>query len=301
MKKSIIIFLAWTLCLGACHLNKSKKSYPYLFAMENLVAWCIVPFDSRERSHEERAQMLNDLGIRQLAYDWRPEHLLTFPEEITVLMDHGIKLRSVWFWIDGTENIIDEQNERILKILEEQQVQTELWVSFNDQFFDGLGDEDKLSKAVFAVRNISGQAREIGCNIALYNHGGWFGDPVNQVKIIQALPDEQIGIVYNFHHGHTQIDEFGKLMNIMKPYLTAVNINGMSVNGPKILPVGQGDSEFEMLSILKRSGFDGNIGIIGHVEDVDVKTVLERNLSGLRSILERMGDEVALSTYLSQQ
>jgi len=52
---------------------------------------------------------------------------------------------------------------------------------------------------------------------------------------------------------------------------------------------------------LKRSGFDGNIGIIGHVEDEDVKTVLERNLSGLRSILERMGDEVALSTYLSQQ
>ncbi len=33
------------------------------FAQSNLVAWCIVPFDAKERSPEERAQMLNDLGI----------------------------------------------------------------------------------------------------------------------------------------------------------------------------------------------------------------------------------------------
>src|SRR5262245_59245051 len=36
---------------------------PDLFARENLVAWCIVPFDSKKRGPEERAAMLKKLGF----------------------------------------------------------------------------------------------------------------------------------------------------------------------------------------------------------------------------------------------
>ena len=32
-----------------------------LFARENLVAWCIVPFDAKKRSPEDRAAMLKKL------------------------------------------------------------------------------------------------------------------------------------------------------------------------------------------------------------------------------------------------
>src|SRR5690242_2920825 len=49
-----------------------------LFARDNLVAWCIVPFDSRQRSPEDRADLLKRLGFRRFAYDWRAEHLPTF-------------------------------------------------------------------------------------------------------------------------------------------------------------------------------------------------------------------------------
>ena len=56
----------------------------------------------------------------------------------------------------------------------------------------------------------------------------------------------------------------------MLPYLNTVNINGMNSEGPKILTVGEGQSEKQMLSLLKESGFDGNIGIIGHLQDEDV-------------------------------
>ena len=38
-----------------------------LFRRENLVAWCIVPFDSQHRTPEQRAEMLVKLGIHQLA------------------------------------------------------------------------------------------------------------------------------------------------------------------------------------------------------------------------------------------
>src|SRR5215813_1508042 len=52
-----------------------------LFARDNLVAWCIVPFDSKKRGPEERAVMLKRLGFTRFAYDWRAEHVASFDAE----------------------------------------------------------------------------------------------------------------------------------------------------------------------------------------------------------------------------
>ena len=52
------------------------------------------------------------------------------------------------------------------------------------------------------------KAEEIGCTMALYNHGDWFGEPENQVRIIEAMDNDQVKIVYNFHHGHHQVEQF---------------------------------------------------------------------------------------------
>ena len=38
-----------------------------LFARSNLVAWCNEPFDAKKRGPEERAAMLQQLGLRRLA------------------------------------------------------------------------------------------------------------------------------------------------------------------------------------------------------------------------------------------
>ena len=44
---------------------------PDLFAPDNLVAWCIVPFDAKKRGPTERVEMLQKLGFKKYAYDWR--------------------------------------------------------------------------------------------------------------------------------------------------------------------------------------------------------------------------------------
>jgi sugar phosphate isomerase/epimerase len=103
--------------------------------------------------------------------------------------------------------------------------------------------------------------------------------------------------VYNFHHAHLQVKEFPELLVKMLPYLKTVNLNGMKVEGPKILTIGQGDQELGMLKTLKESGYNGSIGIICHIETEDAKVVLERNLNGLKTVLKTMGDEAALATY----
>lgn len=293
--KLVLCAVLFGICLSA---SSQKNTGTGLFDRENLVAWCIVPFDKMKRTPAERAAMLKELGITQLAYDWRDEHLPTMEEEIRTLKRNNIRLKSVWFWVNGgPDGALDRANDFILNTLKENDVRTELWLSFNDRFFAGISDEDKLKKAVSTVGNILERAREIGCTVHLYNHGSWFGEPENQVKIIETLGVKDIGIVYNFHHARHQVSQFPALLKMMKPYLTTVNINGMKEGGPMILTVGDGDKELGMLRQLKASGYKGSIGILSHVDNEDAKIVLQRNLEGLKKLLNTMGEKKALATY----
>jgi hypothetical protein len=61
-----------------------------LFALENLHAWCVVPFDARKRGPEERAAMLQKLGFKRFVYDWRPKDIPTFDAEIEALKSTGL-------------------------------------------------------------------------------------------------------------------------------------------------------------------------------------------------------------------
>lgn len=300
MKRSATYFIIICLVLVcACQTDKRSGANPDLFHKGNLVAWCIVPFDSMERTPEERAMMLNELGIKQLAYDWRTRHLPTFPLEIRSLKYLNIRLKAVWLWIDpdSTQNLIDSANQKIFDIVKQSNSKTDFWLGFSNRYFEGLPDEEKLMKAVAAVNHIDSLANSMGCTISLYNHGDWFGEPLNQIRIIEKTGSKNIGMIYNFHHAHAQVKDFPQLLEKMLPYLKTVNINGMKTGGPQIVPLGAGDLELEMLKTVKQSGYNGSIGIIGHVEDADVKVVLQRNLDGLKSLLKEMGDERALATY----
>jgi hypothetical protein len=46
-----------------------------------------------------------------------------------------------------------------------------------------------------------------------------------------------------------------------------------------------------MIQTLLDSDYDGPIGVLGHIEDEDVKVVLQRNLEGLASLLKQLEAE----------
>lgn len=266
-------------------VQKNQSSEPDIFSRENLVAWCVVPFDAAERTPLERAEMLNELGLSKLAYDYRDKHIPSFKEEIAVMEQHHIAMSAVWIWLDPKgDDILGNAGRSIMAILEETGTQTELWVSFPEHVFSELTDDQALEKAVDVLSQVMDRAEELGCSMALYNHGDWFGEPENQVRIIEAMDRENVKIVYNFHHGHLQVDDFAGLMDLMLPHLSTINLNGMIVEGPKIVPLGQGDLELEMLRIIKAKGYKGSIGIIGHTDGLDIKPVLEANLEGLEKL-----------------
>ncbi len=253
-------------------------------AMDDLIAWCIVPFDSRKRSPEERIAMLERLGFKRYAYDWRAEHLPDTAREFRLAREHGIRVEAVWLWVDAGSDRpgkLSEANERLLAALAEAGLSTQIWVGFAPNYFEGRGEEEKVARGVEMVRYLSKRAAETHSRVALYNHGDWFGEPENQIRIIKALPGRELGLVYNFHHGHQQIDRFDALVKTMRPYLWAVNLNGMRPEGPMILPFGAGTHERQMLQRVLESGFTGPFGVLGHVDDADVEEVLRGNLRGL--------------------
>jgi len=296
MYKSVTLILALSI-LVSCQ-TKHHGDNNLLFAKSNLMAWCVVPFDSLERVPQERAAMLKELGITKLAYDWREKHLPTFKEEIKDLKDNKIELKAVWFWIATTEaKQLDSANQIMFNMIKESNIKTDFWIGIAKEFFDGLTDEQKLVKGVEALKSLHKMASGIGCTINLYNHGDWFGEPDNQIRIIEKSGLKDVGIIYSFHHAHNQIKDFPARLDRMKPYLKAININGMKADGPQILPIGKGDSELEMLKAIKASGYNGPIGILGHIAEKDVKKVLEGNLKGLKKLLGEMGENEALATY----
>src|SRR5690349_19050457 len=105
---------AFAMCLSARAADYS------LFAKTNLLAWCIVPFDAKKRGPEERAQMLERLGIHKFAYDWRAENIPTFEEEIDACRKHNIEIAAWWF-----PTTLDKDAQRILSVLKKKNLKTQ--------------------------------------------------------------------------------------------------------------------------------------------------------------------------------
>jgi putative heme-binding domain-containing protein len=259
-----------------------------IFKRDNLVAWCIVPFDAKKRSPEDRVAMLKKLGFKRYAYDWRAEHLPTFDREIEALKKADIELTAVWF-----PGGLDKDARFLLDTLKKHDVKTQLWVSLGGGSVTTTPEEQKkrVTAHAAAVKAIAEEAAKIGCSVALYNHGSWFGEPENQIAIIKEVALPNVGIVYNLHHGHDHLDRFAELLKKMKPHLVALNLNGMVPDGErkgkKILPLGQGELDLSLLKTIRESGWNGPIGILGHTND-DAEDRLQDNLDGLNWLIPQL-------------
>lgn len=266
----------------------AQSAGPSLFARENLLAWCIVPYDSLHRGPEERVAMLQRLGFSQYVWDWRQEHLKDLPAELAAARQHGIRMRGIWLWLDGrTDRVgqLNEPNRVIIDTVKKAELPMEYWVGFHVNFFAGLDDTAAVKKGAAMISHLREQVGPTG-TICLYNHGDWFGEPDNQIKIIRTAGPERLGIVYNLHHAEGQVERFAELLPRMLPYLRAVNLNGINpgAKDSDIITLGEGALERGLIRALQQSGYTGSIGILGHTEGEDVEVVLRRNLDGLNRI-----------------
>jgi len=273
------VIFTFLVVITSCNQSiKTSEMYP----------WCIVAYDTVERTPNQRIKMIKDLGFSKYVYDWRDKHLKDSKNELKIAHENNIEILGVWLWLNAKRDslhTLSVANEQMLKIIEELDLSTTIWVSLSGNFFKNLNHKESLEKAVKYVDAICEKAKKINCKVALYNHSGWFGNPLNEIEIIKALPEHHLSLVYNFHHAHNDIENFPTLIKQIAPYLSAVNLNGMK-KGEKIYPLGKGAYEKEMILTLRENGFEGPWGILGHVENTDVKIILEENRNGLNNLFK---------------
>ena len=294
MSRLLSLFLG-LVCLATGFPLRADLPKSGLYSRTNLVAWCIVPFDSKKRGPEERAAMLDRLGIHRLAYDWRSEHIPTFDAEVAALQKRHIELVAWWFPAG-----LNDEAKAILACIERHRLHPQLWITMGTEpESDPDRLKNKIRDAATTLGPVCDAAQRLGCTIGLYNHLGWFGEPTNQVAVLQALRaagHTNVGLVYNFHHGHGHIDTFASELQTLKPHLLAVNLNGMTWEGDqagkKILPLGEGEEELRMMQILGASGWRGPVGILGHTEE-DAEVKLRKELKGLEKLASRLHEAPA--------
>jgi sugar phosphate isomerase/epimerase len=284
-----VITLAAFLLATVQAVPAEDKQSQSVFARDNLVAWCIVPFDAKKRGPAERAEMVKRLGFTKVAYDWRDEHVPTFEEEIAQYKKHGIEFFAFWDWHVSMRPLIIKD-----------EIHPQIWVTAPSPV---EGEQQaKVEEAAKTLMPHVETTRTLKLKLGLYNHGGWGGEPANLVAVCEHLRKQDksnhIGIVYNLHHGHGHIADFAASLEAMKPYLLCLNLNGMNDGAkPKILPVGSGQHDRQMLQTIRDSGYSGPIGIIHHREDLDAEEGLRQNLEGLQAVLKDLGDTNALETF----
>lgn len=270
-------------------LEKSVVGECALWSDENLVAWCIVPFDARARNSEERAAMLARLGFKHFAYDWRDVHLSTFDWEIAAMQRHGIEITACWF-----PTRLNAKAEQILSAIERHGIRPQLWVTGSGDPVSTVAEHmERVKSEAARLKPILERAARAGCSVALYNHGGWFGDPDNQLAVIEQLRQEGFGpirMVYNFHHARGRLADFPEVWAKIAAYVDTVNLNGMDPAKPgSIRFLGEnGGQEIEMLRVIEQSGWRGRVGLLNHRTDLDAEEGLRQNKAGLQQLVARL-------------
>jgi len=272
---------------------------PDLLDPQNLTAWCVVPFDARKRGPEQRAEMLQRLGFRSFAYDWRAEHVPTFDAEVEALKKHGINLVAWWFPTEAG----DPNARLILEVIKRHSIHPQLWVMGSGSPTKTDAEQrQRIGQEAERIRKIVELAAPYGCPVELYNHNGWFGQPDNAGAVIERLKQLDVGgvgMVYNFSHGHADVANFPAIWKRIQRYVVAVNVTGM-VADEHLIPPSQGDHELGMLRTIQQSGWRGPIGLIAE-QGGDAEVTLGQNLRGLEHLRKELAQPGSDTPPLKQR
>lgn len=241
--------------------------------------------------------MLDKLGIKRLAYDWREKHIPTFDDELKALKQHQIALQAFWM-LSGPNPEGDANVDAVFDFLRRNQVKTQIWYMFiHPPGFDNLTQEEKVDMVAKTVSYLAGRADSLQCTLGLYNHEGWYGEPENELAVLKKVNKKNVGLVYNFNHAQQHTETFAAFFPKILPHLLALNLAGLKKGDQHIYPIGDGDSEQEMIRVVWESTFRGPIGIINEDTDPDAEKGLQMNMAGLKNILNNIGDWKAAATY----
>ncbi len=304
-RTSIFIPILCSILLSACSPEREEvaNQTAQTFVKSNLHVWAYEEYDAVDRTPEEHAQALVGLGIKKAGFISRnAKRVSEFEAYLDAYRKAGIELVAVWTPIHTDTPLEEVQVREFFEVVDRHELNIQWWLTL-EQDFDAMPEADRVDDALARLRPLVERANRSNCRLVIYGHGPhrWFTQAENEIELVKRLKSEmpfaELGIVYNFHQSHAQMDRLQSVLPQLQPYLVALNLNGMRSDFTKIERIGQGDREREMLKIICDSGWNGPTGIIAHDRNEDAAVVLQENLDGLKSILEELGHEEVAATY----
>ncbi|WP_084079348.1 phosphotransferase [Demequina sp. NBRC 110057] len=264
----------------------------------------IVAYDLPDRTPTQRARMLHRMGLTRIVWDWREEHTLAFHEELDALAAHDVTVTGLWCPMplpadDSELGLIDPHVRVHLDEMTRRGLTPDLWtcVEFGDEGRpERLGtwvQREQVTRVASHLEPLTRRAADAGMRVALTNHLGWFGEPENQIEVIEELAGRgltNVGLAYQLQHGHSHVDRFDSLMETMRPHLLSLALSGVDADavetGRKILPWGAGRLDRRLAHAVMRSGWHGQLAVQGHSAD-DAHDRLLDSIEGVEWMIDR--------------
>lgn len=125
------------------------------FAKQNLHVWAFEEYDAVKRTPDQRAQLLNDLGIHRAGYICRnAKRTAEFEAYLNAYQKHGIELVGVWTPVHTANPLAEPQINGFLEVVDRYQIQIQWWLTLEHKF-----DQDPQSSRIPNAVNRVGKAQ----------------------------------------------------------------------------------------------------------------------------------------------
>ena len=256
-------------------------------------ALCMDTHDARERTLDQQARLLRELGYAGAGHLWL-DHVA---ERLATLDSAGLKLFQIYIRIDlGSQAAepYDSRLTRVLPLLRGRNVQLAALVT------GGAPSEASLDgRAAAVVGEIAGKAAPFGVKLALYPHQkNWLETVQDGLRVAAKVGRPDVGVMFNLCHWLKvgSEAEMKPLLRAALPRLMAVTINGSdrgaeikAGTGNWIQPLDSGTFDmYAFLQELRDLGYCGPIGLQCYGIRGDAAVHLMRSMVAWRALKIRL-------------
>jgi sugar phosphate isomerase/epimerase len=276
-------FCAWLSLLSLVNAAE-PKTYPFF-------PFCIDWHDAKNRSFEQQAGMLKELGYDGVGHIY----LDKVAERLKTLDDAGLKLFQITMGVElGLDKKpYDARFKEVLALIKGRHVQVCLLVN-------GMKPSDPSvdPHAVKILREMSDLAKDSGAQLLLYPHqGSWIERIEDSMRVAEKVDRPNVGVMFNLCHW-LRVDksrDYEPLLKQAMPRLWAVSINGADNLDEQpgwsgyIQPLDKGSFDVGgLLKALKELGYKGPIGLQCFGIGGDARNHLARSMTAWRELSENL-------------
>jgi len=142
---AIALQLLPSLAFGESVSPHDEQHSSGIWSRDNLIAWEIAPCDVRQRSPEQRAQMLEEMGFKYYAYiastvPWNSKTDVNVSQhdadgEVEAMQRHGIRIAAWYLWINNDHPADDASVRSVLELFKRHNIHPDIWVAHSFAYY----------------------------------------------------------------------------------------------------------------------------------------------------------------------